>query len=264
MANVEREDEKKARRIVESVLRVEIEHFDTDGGVDYLARDGGVAVEVTRVTDGRKRAARSGLARSADDTFDPPLASCWIVLVSSTHASTKNLAQRLRSVLADCEAVGISYFYRDEINLYLLQRPDQQALIGRMNNTGIESAWTAPHREDPEHLHEVFLSLTTDGSVGGSNESLANLMGELGTKTDNVKKLQDSGVPNRVLFVWLDGDTPYEIARPLAGEPPTDLEQQFGLPSVVPNLDPAITELWIVHEGTQRGWRWDGAHWSWL
>lgn len=262
MANVERDDEKDAKRVAESVLGVDLRHFDTDGGVDYLAEDSSVAVEVTRVTDGRKRAARSGITRSVKDTFQPPLASCWIVLASSAHRATKNLERRLRPMLAELEKAGISEFNRDDFNTYLQELPTHTALLRRVYDTEIESAGL-PMQPDPnDHEHQILLSLTTDGSIRSSNESLAALLAELGSKSDNVKKLGDSGALHRVLFVWLDGDTPDEISRPLDGDPPKGLDQRFGIASVPPKLDPAITELWIVHEGTRRGWRWDGTNWS--
>src|SRR5690606_18159529 len=105
-------------------------------------------------------------------------------------------------------------------------------------------------------------SFTTDGSIGGSNESLRNLLEELSSKTDNLKKLAESGSDTRILFVWIDGDTAFEIARPLSAAAPQGLESQFGLPTIAPILDPAITEVWIVHDGFRLGWRWDGRAWS--
>lgn len=265
MANVERDDEKDAKRIVERVLGVSLRHFDTDGGVDYLAPDGGVAVEVTRVTDGRKRSARSGLSKSAADIFDPPLASCWIVLVRSTHPSTKNLERQLRTLFAECEKSGIAEFNRDDTTTYMTSEPSRRVLYQRLDAMGIESAGPPMLQGDPPgHQHQIHIALTTDGTIESSDTSLRNLMAELGRKTDNRKKLSDSRALRRILFAWLDGDTPYEIVRPLDGEAPPGLERHFGPPSIAPELDPAITELWIVHDGTRRGWRWDGTEWSTL
>lgn len=35
----------------------------------------------------------------------------------------------------------------------------------------------------------------------------------------------------------------------------------WGAPSIDPALDEAITHLWVVHEGTRRGWLWNGESW---
>jgi hypothetical protein len=259
--NYERKDERDAKGVVERALQISLDHFDTHGGVDYRSSDGSVALEVTRVTDGRKRAGRSALAKSESASDEPPLASCWLMFVPATHGSMKNLERRIREILPELEMAGIRDFDRGAVQLQILERRPKWQLLERIYRTGIESLWASPHPDDPEHVHELILSTTWDGSIGGSNESLQNLLEELDSKTDNVKKMTESRANTRVLFVWIDGDTPYEIQRPLAAEPPRGLESLFGPPALVPALDPAITHLWVVHEVSRLGWFWDGSEW---
>ncbi len=260
--NSEREDERDAKGVVERALQVPLDHFDTHGGVDYRSPDGLVAVEVTRVTDGRKRAGRSALAKSENGEGQPALASCWLVFVDATHESLKNIERRIRPMLADLEAAGLHEFDAGSAQLHILEKRPHWEIVRRLYAIGIESAWVSDHPETPGHTHEIYPSLTTDGSIGGSNESLGNLLEELNKKTDNEEKLAESGADMRILFVWIDGDTPYEIQRPLAAAPPEGLESQFGLPTFAPPLDRAITHLWIVHEGSRLGWLWDGMNWA--
>ena len=97
--------------------------------------------------------------------------------------------------------------------------------------------------------------------MSGSDEALAALTAELDLKPDNATKLQASGANHRHLFVWLDGNTPYKISRPLAHTAPDWAGGEWGVPSTAPRLDAAITHLWVVHYGSGRGWLWDGATW---
>ena len=65
MVNRERADEMVAKGVVESVLGVALAYADVnDGDVDYRSADGLVAVEVTRVTNGERKAARDALSTS--------------------------------------------------------------------------------------------------------------------------------------------------------------------------------------------------------
>ncbi|KRE60543.1 hypothetical protein ASG92_21580 [Arthrobacter sp. Soil736] len=59
--NKERRVEREAKAIVEKTLENELEHADKEGGVVYRSTDERHAVEVTRITDGRKRAGRDAL-----------------------------------------------------------------------------------------------------------------------------------------------------------------------------------------------------------
>ncbi len=259
--NTERNDERDAKRVVERLLGISLEHADTHGGVDYRSADGSVAMEVTRVTDGRKRAARHGLARSSRGDDETPLASCWHALVPATHESTKNLAGRIRQLLPELEKAGIRNFYWEDIRLHIQEQPHHRQLLKRVLETGVESLWAVQQDAEPDHEHELLLSTTWDGSVEGSDSSLESLLHELNRRKDNAKKLADSNADARHLFVWLDGDTAYEIQRALDGPPPKGLEAQFGPPKRAPQLHSAVTHLWVVHQGTRLGWFWDGSTW---
>ncbi|WP_341946311.1 hypothetical protein [Microbacterium sp. LWH11-1.2] len=49
--NQERPNERRAKKAVEKMLGVTLDHADKNGGVDYLFPRGTIALEVTRVTD---------------------------------------------------------------------------------------------------------------------------------------------------------------------------------------------------------------------
>lgn len=100
------------------------------------------------------------------------------------------------------------------------------------------------------------------GAASGSDGALEHLISALESKPDNVEKLRASGADERHLFVWIDDNTNFAIARPLSRDAPPWDDGGFGLPSKPPEIDPAITHLWVVHERSRRGWLWRGDAWQ--
>jgi hypothetical protein len=260
---MERANELDAKQIVEMRLDIELEHADKTGGVDYKTTEGQVAVEVTRVTDGRKEEGRKAL-RKPDQTraFERDLLNCWLVFASDTQFGLKTFRQRVRPWLTELEGAGQGTFrYQRTRGLIRVQHP--LAVVYRhLLLAGVERASVVPHRYDPLHHHRVIVSLGSGGSVMGSDDAVTLLSKTLGEKTDNPKKLAASGAEQRHLFVWLDDDTPFGIARPLSRPSSSSENNAFGLPVSAPELDPEITHLWVVHERSRRGWFWDGVSWG--
>lgn len=116
------------------------------------------------------------------------------------------------------------------------------------------------HKQDLEP-HRLVPAHDSGGSISDSDRAVTLLAEALREKADNPKKLGDSGAEQRHLFVWLDGDTPFSIARPLDRDATTWNIEGFGLPSKAPVLDPRVTHLWVVRERSDRGWLWDGEAW---
>lgn len=264
--NQEHPDETAAKQIVEKRLHgrgVRLEHADRFGGVDYLSTNGKVAVEVTRVTDGDIRKGRDALKRSREaGVSGPPLQTCWLVMVSEKLHGQKTIRQRLRPMLSEMEIAGETRFDRQKAAAHVLQEGALTELYLPLLGVGIEVAESAPHDRDAEHEHKVIIIAGGGGSASGSDEALEHLVAALSAKTDNPKKLVVSGADERHLFVWIDGDTPFAIERPLSHDPLDGTEEYFGLPSGRPDIDPSITHLWIVHERSGRGWYWDGETWD--
>lgn len=131
----------------------------------------------------------------------------------------------------------------------------------------VEHASAVPHTGDPDpgHVHRVFVTVGGGGSASGSDEAVVMVTDALALKADNAQKLGSSGAESRHLFVWIDGATPFGIERALSQDAPSwddDADGGFGSPSLAPQLDPAITHLWVVHERSRRGWLWDGQKWK--
>ena len=193
---------------------------------------------------------------------DGELQTCWLVFTSETQPRLKTFRQRVHLALVDLEVTGETLFDRGRAETHLIERGPLSHIYQPLLAAGVERAVAAQdHRHNP-HAHRVIVSLGSGGSSGGSDQALYLLIEMLSEKEDNARKLAASGVDHRHLFVWIDDDARYDIARPLTHEPPSWGEERFGTPSTPPALDPAITHLWVVHESSRMGWLWDGKTWQ--
>ncbi len=262
--NQERPNEHLAKEIVKRVMSVELCHADTHGGVDYLSPDGSVAVEVTAVTEGRRNGVRDALRRSVTKGVkDVELQSCWGVMVDDLQDDMKTFIQRVQPALATLESAGETYFVDQPAHVHVLQNGELSAAYRPLLEAGVIRAGSVPHKvnpDDPGHSHRINVSLVSGGSVTDSNDAVARLLTSLKEKPDNAKKLAESGADSRHLFVWVDGNTSGSITRTLTGNAP-EYVTGWGAPSIDPMLDEAITHLWVVHQGTRRGWLWNGETW---
>lgn len=260
--NKERPDETDAKSIIEKVLGLELEHADHTGGVDYLSSDGRHAAEVTRVTNGAKRAGRAALDRSRKGGVpEGDLQTCWIAFVPETQSGLMTLHQDIHPAVVELERAGKSGYERQNAALHVLRGGPLSATYRVLLDAGVELASAVPDHARRPHAHRVIPSLVSGGSASGSNDAAARLTQALDAKPDNPSKLRASGREHRHLFVWIDDDTRFDISRPLSREAPSGSDSEFGLPTTSPVLDPAVTHLWVVHQGSRRGWLWDGSTW---
>lgn len=263
--NQERPNEAHAKRIVEQVMGIQLDHADTHGGVDYLTPDGTVALEVTAVTDGEKDGARQALRKSVNKGLPAiALQGCWLVFTGEAQPRMKTFVQRVQPAIAELELAGETDFFDQRAAIHVLEERELSHIYRPLLEAGVERASYvphAPHVDDPDHIHQLHVLMGGGGSISGSDEALDRLTEALSEKNDNPKKLRESNAEQRHLFVWLNYDTAFNIARPLQHDEPSWAGGEWGVPSTEPQLDPAITHLWIVHQGSRRGWLWDGESW---
>lgn len=262
--NQERPNERRAKKIVEKVLGVTLDHADKNGGADYLTPDGTIALEVTRVTDEDVRKGLRAWSESEQrQVSGPQLEACWLVFTAETTSGLRTYRQRVQPLIAELEAAGLDSFTDQRAALSVLEGREHAELFRKLLRMNVERA--AQHsRDTDEHVHRVFVSVGGGGSASGSDESVVLLCDALALKDDNAKKLSASGAEQRHLFVWIDGATPFAIERALSHEAPlwnAGGDSGFGLPSAAPQLDSATTQLWVAHERSGRGWLWDGQNW---
>lgn len=261
--NQERPNEIRAKKIVERVMGIDLVHADTHGGVDYLSHDGAIALEVTAVTAGENVGARKALGKSIrKGAPHAPLQACWSVSIAEGQSSMKTFIQRVQPAIAELELAGETSFYEQHAAVHVLQNGPLSHLYRPLLEAGVEGARCFPHAADPGHTHKIFTLAGGGGSVRDSDQAVDELTAALRQKPDNPRKLRATRARQRHLFVWLNFDTPYNIARPLQHEEPSWAGGNWGTPTTPPQLDPSVTHLWIAHEGSGRGWVWNGASWS--
>jgi hypothetical protein len=286
MANKARPEELHALAIAERVLGIELIHTDSNGQVDLQSADpvgsldGEVAIEVTTVTSQERIATLKRLRKTIEERASkipgnlPPvvLKNCWIVLAPDTQPNVHKTVRLAEKHLALLEKHNVSRFD----SLQIARRPqgggsgakELDGAYARLAQLGIQLASVVAgcerevERDGSPHRHKAVFSLGSGGSASGSNESVGLLCQALAGRSDNLQKLHISGAKRRHLFVWVDDDTQFSIARPLARiEPEEGDGGQFGLPTVAPNLGPSVTDLWVVHSRSLRGWYWDSESW---
>jgi len=262
--NSERHDEKQAKRIFEKSMSVQLEHADKFGGVDYRSVDGRIAVEVTRVTEGINRSSRYALRKSrAIGAPESILATCWKVSVPETGQRLDRFYQNVQPAIVELEQAGVKFFDRHRAATHVRQQGPLSSVYEVLVLAGITRASAMPrhnHKRDLEP-HRLIPAHDSGGLVGDSDRAVTLLAAALQKKADNPKKLGESGAEQRHLFVWLDGDTPDDIGLPLDRNHASSTNEELGIPSKAPALDPRITHLWVVREGATRGWLWDGTMW---
>lgn len=263
--NQERPNEKRAKRLVEKVMHIQLQHHDTHGGVDYLSSDGSVALEVTAVTDGEKNGTWKALKKSeAKGAPNAKLQGCWIIFVADDQAEMRTFVQRVQPAIVDLELAGESYFDQQRAAVHTIERGPLATIYRPLLEAGVQRASHVPHgtrQDDPDHEHRLVTSAGSGGSASGSDEAIDLLLDELGSKTDNAQKLGVSAAGQRHLFVWVNDNTAFGIQRPLSHKSSSGTDHFWGLPSSAPELDSAITDLWVVHERSGSGWLWNGRTW---
>jgi hypothetical protein len=257
MPQTEREDEVQARDLIERVEGVSLRHADTHGGADYrFDRSGSStgAVEVTTVTDGSLKSTQKAWMKLRErECAVPNLQSSWNVTVDEQNVRFNGIVEALEPALEILERAGLDRYDSWNRTEMWVERPELRDAVQVFMEFGVSNAWVVPTK-DPD-LRRLFFSTMGGWSAKGSDSSLQLIEAELRAKPDNYRKLRDADVDECHLFVWLDSQTPGEIARPFTGGGATEYDH-FGLPNRPPNADEIVDVLWIVHRGTGNGWIW--------
>jgi hypothetical protein len=266
MANEERPNERDAKHVLETELRIVLRHADQNGGPDYRSLDDEAAFEVTTVTDPVARAARPFIDKLLDDaTIAPDLSRCWMVLLPLRHQTTKGLAGRVIPSLRALEGSGVFAFDRRRAyHLGSLDLSVRAAVIALVADD-VEQALSTPEvcaGDGDDHEHRAFWVAGGGGAASSSDGALAALEAELNAsnRADNYLKLTKSGAAQTHLFVWVDHETPFHISRAFAA--PATIVGQFGLPTRAPVLSEHVDHLWVAHRQTRHGWHWNGVAWN--
>jgi hypothetical protein len=261
MVNTERPDEVDARAVFLAVTGVVLLHADMNGEADYISEDGTVAVEVTSVTDEAAKAARGPTGRLlGDQSTSAALLQCWLVTVDDRHPRMNGLPDRVVPMLRTLSEHSVPSVWRRSRYMFSDAQPEVQEAVRSLLRNGIDHAVAPPElcKTDP-HEHRIVWTAGGGGTAGSSEDALAAIEDDLNERLDNFRKLANSGATSTHLFVWIDSDTPFRIARALRDAPSAD---GFDIPNRPPQLSHPVGDLWIVHRETRNGWWWNGSQWN--
>lgn len=260
--NQERPNEARAKRVVERVAGVKLEHADSRGGVDYMSPDGTIAVEVTRVTEKKRIEGRDALQRARKKvTGFASLRTCWRIVLSDLQPGLGTAVQRTLPSLLKLEARNEAAFDWHDGRARIRRDAELEDVYGPLVRAGVAKAWAMPAHGHHAGEHRVIPSLISGGGVGSVDDALHALEKTLADARDNFVKLGSSQARSRHLFVWIDDDTDHGTARALSSL--TDgAPGESGVPTRAPQIDASVTALWIVHEHSGRGWLWSEGRWE--
>src|SRR3712207_2716305 len=108
MPQSERDDERRAREIVQREYGIELEFVDLHGGVDHQTEDGHVVLEVTRFTDEASRQGRE-IAKASDQVVELGTGNDWYVTFAG-YPRYAGLASRLYPALQSLETHGLTQY----------------------------------------------------------------------------------------------------------------------------------------------------------
>lgn len=266
MPQRERPEEAAARELMASARGLDLTHADTNGGVDYLGRTSSgrtASAEVTTVTDGSLKSTQEAWRRIRDgDCEAPSLLSSWAVTVDQERVRFNGILEATEAALRLLEDAGLDRYEQWNGSVMWLENEDLRPAIQTFARFGVTHARVFPTKKPEER--RIFFSLMGGWQAKGSDAALALIEAELLEKADNVQKLVDAEADESHLFLWLDSETPGEIARPFTGGRIAEYEH-FGLPTRPPEVDAIVDAVWIVHRRTGRGWLWErGVGWSYV
>lgn len=169
----------------------------------------------------------------------------------------KGLPQRVATSLAQLKAIDQTDFSGQVARACAPRDRSVSAVYEALLRDGVECALALPDSvsSGDGHVHEVVPCPGNGGGICEPDETLEWLERDLNSRQGNFQKLAESGARQCHLFVWLDDETPYSVARAvLRASPDGPLES---LPARPPRLAQVVTHLWVVHEESEAGWLWE-------
>lgn len=263
VTNKRRAEEDIARAILSEIYGVEVEHTDVNGEVDLsFTLPSGLtnAVEVTYLTSSEtKRNDARWMRERAREYEATRLSHSWTLTVEKHRTEFKQLSERLEPHLAVLEEHGI-----DRADIWMRHRIDNPAVLSALNAIGALGGVQARVIAVKPSVCRIFFSPMAGWTAKGSDEALSIIEAYVEGREDNLDKLRAAGANRSHIFIWLDDDTDGAVARPFWRVEGSEAEvfDHFGLPTRPSRLVQPITDLWVVHERSGFGWRWDGVAWS--
>lgn len=253
MPQTERPDERRARDAVARETGLDLVFTDLNGSVDYLARDIGAALEVTRFTN---PLIRRDLDVVSKRDHELPLGTSfdWWVTFDG-HPKYDGLNIRLHKPLTALESHGLRQYDHAAMNWWMETTPTLGESAHQLRRERVAHAQALHRGSNPTQL---LVSSSGGWIYGGPDAALGILEDRVSSDAGHLQKLEATEAPSRHLWVWTDFATEESLRH--AFEP-----AQERLPNRAPKFPQAVTDFWCVDEFYGRGWRWSpSTGWTWV
>lgn len=250
----ESDSEKFARKIVERHLQVKLEFADFSGQVDYLpcAEDKSeIALEVTSFTNPDKWQLSKIVNEDKYLVERHDLRHNWLINVQGTPNFLK-LDRELLPLLVVLEIHDLSELRTSTQGWWLEKMPTLSNLLKEIRRNNVEYISRIGNFRDQKGNDPRLVAITSSENwiYGGVNSSLELIEGFVESNKNDRRKLQETGFPNRHLFVWIDRFSKREIREIFD-------KDLIDLPTRTPKLPEEITHLWIADAVTNKAMYFD-------
>ena len=173
----------------------------------------------------------------------------WNVAVSAKKVRYNGLAQRLEPHLRVLEDNGVDLV--DDTAIASMAPGQVRDAALAIVAERVLRAKVFPTK-DPS-MRRLFTTPMGSWTSRGADDALGIIEKYLAASTDNQRKLAEADTDQFHLFLWLDSDTDGAVAATFTALEAHD-GQLIDLPSRPPELPDPITDLWVIHRATGRGW----------
>jgi hypothetical protein len=251
----ESDSEKCAREVVENRLGIQLEFSDLNGQVDYLALEPNspaMALEVTSFADSDKWEL-SKVAHAQNYLIEKHyLNRNWLINVNGVP-NFKKLERELIPRLVDLDIHDLSEVRASTQGWWLENVPTLQGLIKAIKSNNVEfiSSWIGNFKgqlESDPRLAAIIYS--ENWMYGGVDSSLELVEKFIECNIQDRRKLRESSLLNRHIFIWVNQFSKTEVREVFDGAILT-------LPTRPPNLPEEVTHLWLADEVTKKTFYFD-------
>jgi hypothetical protein len=250
-SKVEKQDERRARKIFESVTSIEMEPNE-DGQpsqVDYISKDTNMntALEVSRYTDGIQKGLWMGYKSSNTLLYAPYLHNHWIISTDGAVRQDK-FSDEVPPVLFTIERLGLSAFNEMQ-HWWFDEVRELREVLRVFGANSVRFAQSAPEMYSYSEVDPRNIGVTSgiNWKYEGPDASLTQLEKYISSTEDNKSKLSSTGRQNRHLWLWIDEYTLNSVFKAFS-------DSETRLPTRKPVLPDEITHVWIMNELNGYGW----------
>ncbi len=253
--NSERGSEVLAREFLESKLKIELAYNDVTGQADYFCAESGDLVEVTSYF--MQDYFENNSAHMEDNLLieTATLSSNWLLLFDC-YPKKKHVESEVLPHLQKLEIHHIFELNDSSHRWWMKDVSSLTATLQIFDKFELVSAKTASSdmfRDLDPDKRFVCVMPSLSYSYSGPNGAIEHLEEKLFHNSRDIEKLSAGTSIRRHYFVWINSFTHPSVKEAFLGE------NVKNLPSRIPQIDPILTDLWVVEEERKLGWHFNNS-----